>query len=261
MAKQFFIFISFLYSCFSYCQTKPPLILYNNNENIEYTIYYSVIGIYFKAGTANFKVNLENFQNQDVYHFTGLGFSNSNYDWIFKVRDKYESFVTIKDFKPLFFNRQIEEGKFKHSEQISFDYNKKKAISPKGEYSIPDKVQDVLSSIYFARNISYDSFKLGEKIYFDMFLDNELFKAYIKYEGKEILKTKIGSFKTIKFKPLLIKGTIFKGGETMTVWVTDDQNHIPLKIYTPISVGSIRCEVNSISNNKFPLTSKIEEKK
>jgi hypothetical protein len=75
-----------------------------------------------------------------------------------------------------------------------------------------------------------------------MFLDNEVFNLYIKYLGKEVIKTRYGTFNAIKFKPLLVKGTLFEGGEKMTVWVSDDANHIPLRVESPIVIGSIKAE-------------------
>jgi hypothetical protein len=90
-----------------------------------------------------------------------------------------------------------------------------------------------------------------------MFLDNEVYQMYLRYLGKETIKTKYGKFRAIKFKPLLIKGTIFEGGEKMTVWVSDDKNHIPLRIESPISVGSVKIDMISYRNLRYPLTSLI----
>ena len=91
-----------------------------------------------------------------------------------------------------------------------------------------------------------------------MFLDNEVFNMYIRYHGKETVKTKYGKFKAIKFKPLLIKGTIFEGGEKMTVWVSDDENHIPLRIESPITIGSVKIDMMGYKNLRYPLTSLVK---
>ena len=93
-----------------------------------------------------------------------------------------------------------------------------------------------------------------------MFLDNELYNMYIRYLGKETIKTKYGKFKAIKFKPLLLKGSIFEGGEKMTVWVSDDANHLPLRIESPISVGSVKIDMMEYSNLRYPLTSMVKKK-
>ena len=90
-----------------------------------------------------------------------------------------------------------------------------------------------------------------------MFLDNETYDLYIRYLGKETVKTKYGKFRAIKFKPLLIKGTIFEGGEKMTVWVSDDANHLPLRVESPISVGTIKVDMMNYHNLRYPLTSLV----
>ena len=87
-----------------------------------------------------------------------------------------------------------------------------------------------------------------------MFLDDEVYNLYIKYEGKETVKTKYGKFRAHKLKPLLLKGNVFKGGEQMTVWVTDDENRIPVRIESPISVGSIKVDLKKHENLKYPMT-------
>jgi hypothetical protein len=90
-----------------------------------------------------------------------------------------------------------------------------------------------------------------------MFLDNEVYNLYIKYLGKETVKTRYGKFRAIKFKPLLVKGTLFEGGEKMTVWVSDDANHIPLRIESPIVVGSVKVDMMQYRNLRYPLSSMI----
>jgi hypothetical protein len=75
--------------------------------------------------------------------------------------------------------------------------------------------------------------------------------------GKETVKTKYGKFRAIKFKPLLVKGTLFQGGEQMNVWVSDDPNHIPLRIESPIVVGSVKVDMMQYKNLRHPLSSMI----
>jgi hypothetical protein len=84
-----------------------------------------------------------------------------------------------------------------------------------------------------------------------------VYDLYIRYLGKETVKTKYGKFKAIKFKPLLIKGTLFEGGEKMNVWVTDDPNRIPVRIESPITVGSVKVDLIGHRNLRYPLSSLI----
>ncbi len=231
-----------------------------DGERIDYDIYYSVIGLYVNAGTASFINNVEILNNKPVYHVTGSGSSNTSYDWIFKVRDQYESYFDTATLQPYKFIRNVNEGGFKIYENVSFNQKINTAITDKGVFKVPNCIQDVLSSIYYARNIDYNSYKPEDKIPFNMFLDNEVHQLYIKYMGKEKIKTRFGKFNAIKFRPLLVKGTIFEGGEGMTVWVSDDANHIPLRIESPIVVGSIKVDMMEYENIRYPLTSLISRR-
>ncbi len=235
-------------------------ISFQDGESITFTVFYNALGIYVNAGSATFSVAEERLNNKEVYHITGTGTSNSSYDWIFKVRDRYESFIDTSTLRPIKFVRNVDEGGYKIYENINFNAQTNTAITTKGVFKVPPCVQDVLSSIYYARNIDFDKYNVGDKIPFTMFLDNEVYNLYIKYMGRETVKTRYGKFKTIKFKPLLVKGTLFEGGEKMTVWVSDDANHIPLRIESPIVVGSVKVDMMMYKNLRHPLTSMISFK-
>lgn len=233
---------------------------FQSGEQISFTVFYNVIGLYVNAGTATFSVNSEKLNNEPVYHLVGEGTSNSRYDWIFKVRDKYESYIDTNNLQPIKFIRNVNEGGYKINENVSFNRQANTATSEKGTVKVPNCIQDVLSAIYYARNINFEKYKPEDKIPFTMFLDNEIFNLYIKYLGKETIKTRFGKFRAIKFKPLLVKGTLFEGGEKMTVWVSDDANHVPLRIESPIVVGSVKVDMMGYKNLRYPFSSMISER-
>ncbi len=228
------------------------------DEQLTFTVYYSVAGIYVNAGTATFTSTLERINNHPVYHIIGAGTTNPSYDWIYKVRDQYETYIDTSTMLPLKFIRNINEGGYKKYENITFNRTANTAITTTGVFKIPSCVQDVLSSMYYARNVDFSRYKPGDQIPFTMFLDNEVYNMYIRYLGKEEVKTRYGKFNAIKFKPLLVKGSIFQGGEKMTVWVTDDKNHIPVRIESPIVVGSVKVDMMSTKNLRYPLKSLVK---
>jgi Protein of unknown function (DUF3108) len=233
---------------------------FNAGEQVTYIVYYAVAGVFVNAGNAVFNNTLENVNGRPVYHIVGEGKTNPNYDWIYKVRDKYESYIDTANLKPLKFVRNVNEGGYKKFENITFNRQANTAVTTKGVYKVPECVQDVVSAVFYARNIDFDSYKVNDKIPFSMFLDDEVFNMYIRYLGKETVKTKYGKFRAIKFKPLLLKGTIFEGGEKMTVWVSDDKNHVPLRIESPIVVGSVKIDMMSYRNLRHPLSSLLKLK-
>lgn len=226
-------------------------------ENITFTVFYAVAGIYVNAGTASFTTTIERMDNKPAYHVVATGTSNSSYDWIFKVRDRYESFFDTTNLQPMRFIRKVDEGGYKKYQDVTFNQQTNTAVSAKGAFKVPNCVQDVLSAIYYARNINFNQYKVNDKIPVKMYLDDQVYDIYIRYMGKETVKTKYGKFRTIKFKPLLVSGTLFEGGEKMTVWVSDDANHLPLRIESPIKVGSVKVDMMQYRNLRYPLSSLV----
>jgi hypothetical protein len=241
-----------------FCSTENKCI--QNGERLNFQVFYNLSAIWVGAGVAAFSTQTETLNGHEVFHITGTGVTYPSYDWIFKVRDKYETFIDANTLLPLKFIRNVDEGNYKFTNYVVFNQETHKALSKNTPFDVPSCVQDVLSAIYYARNIDYEKYKPGAKIPFCMFLDNEVYNLYIRYIGKETIKTKYGTFKAIKIAPLLIKGTIFKGGENMTVWVSDDGNHIPLRVNSPILVGSVKVDMMSYSNLKYPLSSLIKKR-
>jgi hypothetical protein len=218
-----------------------------------------VIGLYVNAGDAQFTVTPSKWEGESALVLTATGNSNRRYDWIFKVRDKYESIVDTKSLLPYFFSRSINEGSFHQKQTLSFNQKVNEVTTQKGEsFKTADCTFDVISIIYAARNLDFKNLQVNEKVYLSFFLDKELFPSYFKYLGKEVVQTKFGKFKAIKIAPLLVKGTMFEGGERMTIWVTDDDNHIPIRIETPIIIGSIKVDMKSYEGLRHPLTAMIE---
>jgi Protein of unknown function (DUF3108) len=250
------IFISFpLRAVNDFCSMRNTSFV--ANESLVFKVFYTLAGVYVGAGEVNFTTTLEKLNNKPVYHIVGDGKTYNFYDNFFKVRDKYESYIDTTTLQPYKFIRNVYEGGYKKYENVTFNRSTSTAVTNDGVFKVPECVQDVLSAIYYSRNIDFNRYKTGDKIPFDLFLDKEVFNMYIRYMGKETVKTKYGKFKAVKFKPLLIKGTIFEGGEKMTVWVSDDRNHIPLRVESPISVGTIKVDMISYRNLRYPLTSLV----
>lgn len=237
---------------------------FKSGEKLYYEVYYNLGPIWVAAGDVTFKVEASNFQNKKSYRFTGAGQSFKSYDWVFKVRDKFESIVDSESFRPLKYVRDTKEGGnatfnlnyFNNTKNLAYTFyknNSKELV--KDTVPIQPCTYDVMSMIYFARTIDYSSHKPNDIIPISVFLDAKTFnEQHIRYLGKAVLKTELGTFNCIKFSPKLIAGTIFKEGDEMVVWVTDDKNKIPLLVETPIVVGSIKTKIKRISGERYKLS-------
>ena len=262
MRKWLVITVSFIFLLQVKAENKAVNCSYTNTafrsgEWVKFQVYYTLAGVWVHAGNVTFTANLEQLNGKPVYHIVGDGSTKPSYDWIYKVRDRYESFIDTASLLPKRFIRNINEGGYTKYENITFNHEAGIANTQEGSYKVPNCVQDVLSEVYLARNIDFSKSKPNDLIPFDLFLDNKVYNMYIRYLGKETIRTKFGKFRCIKFKPLLLSGTIFEGGEKMTVWVTDDANRLPVRVESPITVGSVKVDMMGYKNLRHPISALI----
>ena len=236
-------------------------------EEIVYKIYYNWNFIWLSAGTVTFKV--EDIGNQ--YHLSAIGRTFKSYEWFYKVRDYYDTYVDKETLLPSVSIRDINEGKYRLYDKIVFDQESQKAVSERGKtkdktekttYSIDPCMHDLLSIFYYSRNIDFKGIEEGAVIPIKIFIDKETWP--LKLEVRQREKNKkikgLGRFNTIKFGPEVIEGYYFKKDANMNVWVSDDDNKIPLLIESPVSVGSIKVVLKDYKNLRHEMTAKIDKK-
>ncbi|TAL59399.1 MAG: DUF3108 domain-containing protein [Bacteroidetes bacterium] len=239
----------------------PPIIecdinndAFFSGEEIKYEISYNWGLIWLDAGQVTFKVEMAEHKGIPCYKLSGIGGTYPSYDWIYKVRDRFECWVDTTTLKPFRYIRDVKEGGRTFYNECFFNYQKQKAYcvtlekkkSPRMD-TVPISLCsfDPLTMIYFSRNINYSKYTMNDTIPISLFLDNKIYPLYIRYLGKDKLKMAGKTMSCIKFSPLLVAGTIFKGGEGMKVWATDDMNKIPLHVEAPIMVGTVKANVVS----------------
>lgn len=223
-------------------------------EVLEYRIHYGFVD----AGEARLEVK-EDFQNigtRKTFHVIGTGRTKGAFDWFFKVRDRYETYIDTEGLMPWVFIRRVDEGGYIINQNVTFNHHKNTATSEKVTVPVPEYVQDIVSSFYYARTLDFANAKVGDVFPINAYLDDGVFPMNIKYIGKELIKTKLGDFNCIKFRPLLLEGRVFKEEEDMTVWVSDDLNRIVIRAEANILVGSIKMDLKGYSGLKNTLASK-----
>ncbi len=226
-----------------------------SGEELEYEISYNWGLIWLQAGKVTFKVELSDFKGIPCYKLSGIGGTYPSYDWVYKVRDRFECWVDTISLKPYRYIRDVKEGGRTFYNECYFNHQKQKAYCvtiDKNKAPRLDTVPfsscsfDPLTMIYFSRNINYATHKVNDTIPISLFLDNKMYSLYIRYLGMDKLKLEDKSkLDCITFSPLLVEGTIFKGGEGMKVWATNDKNKIPLHVEAPIMVGTVKANVIS----------------
>ncbi len=222
-----------------------PEIEYNAfkpGEKLTYRVHYGIID----AGEA--KIELKEspytFSNRPTYHAVGTGNSIGAFDLFFKVRDTYETYIDRDGVFPWYFKRRVDEGGYKISQDYTFDHNTGTVSTEKEEtHTVPRGVQDLVSAFYYSRTFDYSGAKKGDIFEIPTFLDDEMHILKIKYIGKETIKIRKGKFKCMKFVPVVQKGRIWKDENDLNIWISDDENKIPILCKTKILVGSIKMEL------------------
>ncbi|MFK7809522.1 MAG: DUF3108 domain-containing protein [Saprospiraceae bacterium] len=238
---------------------------FQHEEILTYKIYYNWNFIWIPAGEVMFKVTDEG----DQYHLSAKGKTYSSYEWFFKVRDNYDTYIDKETLLPTVGIRDVHEGNYTLYDKVTFDQDRQKTISVRGshkdktilrEFDVDACMHDVLSIVYYTRNINFDYMDKGDKFPIQIFMDKQSWPLRVKYKGKRE-QTKVkgsGSYKTIKFSPEVISGEVFEEDTEMNIWATDDQNKIPVLIESPVSVGSVKVVLDGYANLRYPMTAKID---
>ena len=110
-----------------------------------------------------------------------------------------------------------------------------------------------MSCFYFLRNhFDIDKMTTGDTAKVDMFFDESNYEFKFKYLGKEKIKTKFGNVMALKFRPFVVSGRVFRSSESITLWISSDENKIPLKLKANLRVGSITVELDEFKGLKNP---------
>lgn len=228
---------------------------FDTGEYFKFRIHYGIVN----AGYATLEVKDATINNKKVHHAVGRGYTTGMSKFFFKVEDLYESYFDKENGNPYRFVRKIDEGGYTKNQEGFFNQSENRILvkdyKRKTEKTIviTDNVQDIVSSFYFLRNHpNIDKLKSGESITIDMFFDDEITKFKLKYVGRQDITTKFGTVSTMVFKPLVQTGRVFKEKESLTLWITDDDNKVPIRIKADLAVGSLKADLDEYRGLKNP---------
>ena len=244
MKKKTLLLIVLFTSTLLLAQQKPA---FKSGEWLRYKMSYSG---FLRAGSAILEVNETELKGKKVFYTKGTGWTSGMIKWFFEVDDLYESYFDKDKVKPYLFRRKINEGGYKKHRITSFNYDTNKAyvqdFTEQKDTSVAfTNVQDMLSSFYFLRNQDVSNLNEGDEIKLDMFMDSQIYPFKLRFLGKETINTKFGKVKTLIFRPYVQSGRVFKAQESVTIWITDDANKIPIKMKASLAVGSLRAELEA----------------
>ena len=262
--ESFFLFVIGISCCFSQSKVLKDVPLrdsFKAGEWFEFRVNY----LFFNASYASLETQNDTINGIPVLHAKGYGKTIGLARLFFKVEDYYESYFNPKTGEPLRFIRNTYEGGYTKNVQIDFDHELKiahvnnKKSKEKNDFKIKPRVQDMLSAFYYLRNyFPKEEIKINESFNINMFFDNENYEFKLKLLGVEDVKTKFGIVECLKFRPIVQSGRVFREKESLTIWITNDKNHVPIRIQADIAVGAVKIDLENFKNLKHPFKIKIK---
>lgn len=228
---------------------------FQKGEWLKFRISYSN---FLNAGFATMDVSETKNNGLEAFHVKGFGETKGLISWFFKVEDDYQTYFYKESLKPYRFIRKINEGGHSKNKEILFNYDTNKATvkdfkrNTEKTYPINNNVQDMLSALYYLRNQDLSNLSPRDEIKLELFFDQETYVFKLIFIRTEILKTKFGNVKSLVFRPLVQAGRVFKEQESVTIWVSADQNKIPLRIKASLAVGSLRADLDEFKGLANP---------
>ncbi len=221
-------------------------IAFQAGEKLVYKVYYNWQFIWIPAGEVSFEI----FETDSTYQMLTLGSTYSSYDPFFKVRDRFESTIDKETMLPKTFVRDIAEGNYMRYDSVVFDQinqtateyiGKHKSKIKRLDFSFESCVQDMVSIMYYLRNIDDQYIKQNNALPISVFFDKELFNLNVNVLARDEIKVKgLGTQEVIHISPQLVTGDVFKEGNEMNIYVSANQSKVPLLIESAVSVGSVK---------------------
>jgi hypothetical protein len=180
-----------------------------------------------------------------------------SFSWIYRVEDRYLTFIDMETIAPLRFEQHIREGSFRRDFTADFDQVNHVARTSEGEYPIPPYVHDIMSAFYYARTIDFSAMKTGDVVVLQNFYKDKSYELGVKLLGRQELEVAAGTFNTVVVEPLVREGGLFKSDGRIVIWMTDDERKIPIRVNTKVVIGSIDTELREYSGTVGPVRAKI----
>jgi len=242
--------------------------VFQEGEEIIYTVSYNWGPVWVDAGLVTFSVTKENYFGKPAWHFKSTGKTFISYDILYKVRDYYDSWTDPETFRSLGFKRYIYEGGYSLINTMIFDYDRKKIISNTKSNNNPVRYDtlkfspctfDMLTAVYFTRSLDLAKMALNEKREVSLIIDDGLYNIYVRSLGKETVENTDGKkYRCNKFAAKMVEGTIFRGDEDVLVWVTDDANKVPIRIEAKIIIGTVKAYLKEAKGLRNPVEALIK---
>ncbi len=183
-------------------------------------------------------------ENPNEWKIRSLAWANGFFQTFYPVMDTVSSLIDSRGVYPLRFDKHLNEGSYHAQISARYDQRAHTLKTQDTTFSIEPFTHDVLSAFYFIRTQNID---VGDTLDLAAVSGKKKYNLKVLCHGRETIRVPAGEFRTLVVEPVLKDDGLFKAKGKLTIWVTDDPSHTPVKMVSKIPVGSIKAELVSKS--------------
>ncbi len=236
-------------------------------EFLSYDLYFNWQFVWMKVGTASMSIVNSVYNGQQAYRTSLITRGSQKLDNMFVMRDTLLCY-TDHGLSPLYFRKGAREGKRYYVDELWYTYPKGNChlrmhrIDADGEVHWKDAeykscIYDMMSIFLRARNFNAATLKVGQNIPMPISDAKHLSNSWLKYTGKTTLKMKNSSEKYRCMVFSFIEREHGKNHELIRFYITDDKNHLPVRLDMFLSFGSAKAYLTGMKGLRNPMESKV----
>lgn len=235
---------------------------FTRGEVLHFKMTYGIFTV--GRGSAQVHPNYFTMNDRNCYKVDVYGKTVGLVDWVADVDDHWGAYIDTAALVPHQFYRRIREGRYKKDEWTNFDHvnqkievkvldNKTGKMKEPKYYDAPMHVRDMIGGFLLLRTMDLSQTSVGDTLLIKGFFEDTFYSLRVLYKGKDVIKTKAGKFRALKFVPVMPNNKIFDGENSVTAWFSDDRNRMPIKISAQMFIGSAGVELTSYSGLRNPV--------
>ena len=240
---------------------------FKSGEFMTYNLYFNWKFVWIKVGNASMSTVQSHYQGKSAYRASLTTRTSTRADDYFVMRDTLLCYNSL-DLEPLYFRKGAVEGKRYNVDEVFYSYSGGKThlrqhrINHKGEHkwkntTRPDCIYDMLSIFLRARSFNPEGWKKGNRVNIPIADGRDITPAVLEYKGKTTVKADNG----VKYRCLqlsYIENEKGKEKEIVRFYVTDDDNHIPVRLDMFLRFGTAKAFLVNIKGNRNPIKATVK---
>lgn len=213
---------------------------------------------YVKAGEGTFWIaTADTLYGRTTYRIIFSARSASSFDWIYKVDDRFDTFIDSAGIFPWRFSQRLREGRYKNDYTADFDQYNNVAHAGDKQILIPPYVHDIVSAFFYVRTMDFSSARMNQRFTLNNFFKDSTYQLTVRYLGTQRVEVAAGKFDCIMIEPLIKEGGLFKTDGRIVLWLTSDERKVPIKVHTKIGIGAIEAELRTAEGVLYPWKGKL----